>query len=306
MMENNIDKSSFIEGETSEDVKALRQKTAEILAGQQTNNNRFYCDALDDEEVNKVVRNVVPHVVTLIGFVDFGKSTFVGSLYHYLMVNGGIAGYTFYDSDTFSGFERRTYIRNVKLNPKTRSLRTTELDGYFLSLHFEKNKKLYELVLSDRSGETYGTTYITDEEKLRADKGLKNSKHLMFFIDASIFIDGSKSIKFNNRFNKLLTRMDDAGFFNGGLTIDVIFNKMDLIENAEDDSKKKFMDGADSLTKKIESKIQQKINMKFEISSIKVNGNQSLEDVFKYLVNCCDSKKTSNSKVDWVAELLKQ
>lgn len=305
-MENNIDKSILIKGETSEDVKALQQKTAEILASQQTNNNRFYCDALDDEEVNKVVGNVVPHVVTLIGFVDFGKSTFVGSLYHYLMVNGGIAGYTFYDSDTFSGFERRTYIRNAKLNPKTRSLRTTELEGYFLSLHFEKNKKTYELVLSDRSGETYGKNYIADEAKLKADKGLKNSKHLVFFIDASVFINISKSVNFNNRFNKLLTRMDDAGFFNGGLTIDIIFNKMDLINKTEDVSKKKFMNGADTLIKKIESKAQQKINMKFEISSIEVNGNQSLEDVFKYLVNCCDGKKTCNPKVDWVAELLKQ
>lgn len=46
--------------------------------------------------------------------------------------------------------------------------------------------------------------------------------------------------------------------------------------------------------------------MKFEISSIEVNGNQSLEDVFKYLVNCCDGKKPCNPKVDWVAELLKQ
>lgn len=52
--------------------------------------------------------------------------------------------------------------------------------------------------------------------------------------------------------------MDDAGFFNGGLTIDVIFNKMDLIENVEDDSKKKFMDGADSLIKKLKVKPNKK------------------------------------------------
>ena len=138
MEENNLDKSLLLEGDASEAVVSSMQKTAQILDKQPKNDRRFYCDALDDDNVNQVVKDVVPHAVTFLGFAEFGKSTFVGSLYHYLMANGVIGDFTFYDSDTFSGFERRTYIRNAKLNGVKRSLRTTEIDGYYLSLYILK------------------------------------------------------------------------------------------------------------------------------------------------------------------------
>lgn len=156
MEENNLDKSLLLEGDASEAVESSMQKTAQVLDKQPKNDRRFYCDALDDDNVNQVVKDVVPHVVTFLGFAEFGKSTFVGSFYHYLMSNGIIGDFTFYDSDTFSGFERRTYIRNAKLDGVKRSLRTTEIDGYYLSLHFERDGHHFQLVLSDRSGETYG------------------------------------------------------------------------------------------------------------------------------------------------------
>lgn len=193
MEENNLDKSLLLEGDASEAVVSSMQKTAQILDKQPKNDRRFYCDALDDDNVNQVVKDVVPHVVTFLGFAEFGKSTFVGSLYHFLMANGVIGDFTFYDSDTFSGFERRTYIRNAKLAGVKRSLRTTEIDGYYLSLHFKKDGRHFQLVLSDRSGETYGKKYVSDVASISADKGLKNSRHLVFFIDSTVFIDREKN-----------------------------------------------------------------------------------------------------------------
>lgn len=305
MEENNLDKSLLLEGDASEAVVSSMQKTAQILDKQPKNDRRFYCDALDDDNVNQVVKDVVPHVVTFLGFAEFGKSTFVGSLYHYLMANGVIGDFTFYDSDTFSGFERRTYIRNAKLNGVKRSLRTTEIDGYYLSLHFERDGHHFQLVLSDRSGETYDKHYISDVANISADKGLKNSKHLVFFIDSMVFIDIEKRLHFENLFKKLLSRMKSSEIFKKNMVIDVVFNKIDDILNKDENIQVEFKSRAESLKGNLENESGLKINRVFEISSLKINDNGSLIDFFKYLVGCCDCKKTYNTKVDWVKELLK-
>ena len=305
MEENNLDKSLLLEGDASESVVSSMQKTAQILDKQPKNDRRFYCDALDDDNVNQVVKGVVPHVVTFLGFAEFGKSTFVGSLYHYLMANGVIGDFTFYDSDTFSGFERRTYIRNAKLNGVKRSLRTTEIDGYYLSLHFERDGHHFQLVLSDRSGETYDKHYISDVANISADKGLKNSKHFVFFIDSTVFIDIEKRLHFENLFKKLLSRMKSSEIFKKNMVIDVVFNKIDDILTKDENIQVEFKSRAESLKGNLENESGLKINRVFEISSLKINDNGSLIDFFKYLVGCCDCKKTYNTKVDWVKELLK-
>lgn len=310
MEESKIDKSSLLEGDASTEVASVEQTTAKILASQQKMNRRFYCDALDDVDVNSVVEQVIPHVVTLLGFSDFGKSTFVASLYYYLMRKGGIGDYKFYDSDTFSGFERRAYIRNERLNTIKRSLRTKDGEGHFLSLYFEKNNTSFELVLSDRSGETYSKLYVDDEDKVLGDRGLKNSKHLIFFIDASVFIDASKRIIFKNSFNKFSKRLNSAGIFNSNQVIDVIFNKMDMIageKTASEDDKieQQFAEKSKEFIAKLESCIGLNTNRIFYISSLNVDNNPQLIEVFEYLVKCCESEKTFNSRVDWVSELLK-
>lgn len=305
MEKNNLDKSLLLEGDASEAVVSSMQKTAQVLDKQPKNDRRFYCDALDDGNVNQVVKDVVPHVVTFLGFAEFGKSTFVGSLYHYLMANGVIGDFTFYDSDTFSGFERRTYIRNAKLAGVKRSLRTTEIDGYYLSLHFERDGHHFQLVLSDRSGETYDKHYISDAANISADKGLKNSKHLVFFIDSTVFIDIEKRLHFENLFKKLLSRMKSSEIFKKNMVIDVVFNKIDDILNKDENIQVEFKSRAESLKGNLENESGLKINRVFEISSLKINDNGSLIDFFKYLVGCCDCKNTYNTKVDWVKELLK-
>lgn len=76
--------------------------------------SQFYCDAMNDENINMVLNNVRPELIILLGFEDYGKSTLVGSIYNYLLNTGSIEGYDLYDSDTFAGFERRFYLRNIK------------------------------------------------------------------------------------------------------------------------------------------------------------------------------------------------
>ena len=68
MEENNLDKSLLLEGDASEAVVSSMQKTAQILDKQPKNDRRFYCDALDDDNVNQVVKDVVPPCCYIFGF----------------------------------------------------------------------------------------------------------------------------------------------------------------------------------------------------------------------------------------------
>ena len=254
MEENNLDKSLLLEGDASEAVVSSMQKTAQVLDKQPKNDRRFYCDALDDDNVNQVVKDVVPH---------------------------------------------------AKLNGVKRSLRTTEIDGYYLSLHFERDRHHFQLVLSDRSGETYGKKYVSDATSISADKGLKNSRHLVFFIDSTVFVDREKRLDFNSLFNKLLSRMKSSEIFEKDMVIDVVFNKIDDIRKKDENIQVEFKSRAETFKEKLELESGFKINRTFKISSLKIDDNELLIDFFKYLVGCCDCKKTYNPKVDWVAELLK-
>lgn len=90
---------------------------------------------------NDVLGDCDTHLITLVGFSEVGKSTFVASLYHKVMSTGEIDGYKFIDSDTYIGFERRAYIRNEDLKTSKRNSRTTTLEGQFLTLTLTKNEK---------------------------------------------------------------------------------------------------------------------------------------------------------------------
>ena len=93
-------------------------------SGQSKKNGTFYGDALNDSNINNIVGESQPHVVVLVGFPKYGKSTFVASFYHAVMTTGQIGKYKFVDSDTLVGFERRAKKKTVpqssvsRLRPK--------------------------------------------------------------------------------------------------------------------------------------------------------------------------------------------
>lgn len=142
---------------------------------------QYYCDSMTDENINEVLGDYNTHLVTLVGFSEVGKSTFVASLYHEFMCTGEIDGYKFIDSDTYVGFERRAYIRNESLKTSKRNLRTTTLEGQFLTLTLSKNDVQNKLIISDRAGETYKNIYTSYLSEVMQDKGLINSHHIIFF-----------------------------------------------------------------------------------------------------------------------------
>lgn len=74
----------------------------------------LYCDALNEHNINQVADGSETAIVVLVGFEEYGKSTFASSLYHCFFSKEQYCGHIMYDSETYSGFERRLLVRSMK------------------------------------------------------------------------------------------------------------------------------------------------------------------------------------------------
>lgn len=265
---------------------------------------QYYCDSMTDENINDVLGDYNTHLVTLVGFSEVGKSTFVASLYHKLMCTGEIDGYNFIDSDTYVGFERRAYIRNESLKTSYRNSRTTTLEGQFLTLTLSKDNKINKLIISDRAGETYKNSYTSNLSDVKQDKGLINSHHIIFFIDSSSVNNEDDYSDFCDDFQLLLSRMASAGVFKVPKEYDIIYNKIDL--NQTDEIKVLYKKQSQDLENKMKVDYGIDISSKFEIVANDMK-DQGLGDVFKFLVNTLDSHTNYQyEESNWVKTLLNE
>lgn len=265
---------------------------------------QYYCDSMTDENINDVLGDYNTHLVTLVGFSEVGKSTFVASLYHKLMCTGEIDGYNFIDSDTYVGFERRAYIRNESLKTSYRNSRTTTLEGQFLTLTLSKDNKINKLIISDRAGETYKNSYTSNLSDVKQDKGLINSHHIIFFIDSSSVNNEDDYSDFCDDFQLLLSRMASAGVFDVPKVYDIIYNKIDL--NQTDEIKELYKKQSQDLENKMKVDYGIDISSKFEIVANDMK-DQGLGDVFKFLVNTLDSHTNYQyEESNWVQTLLNE
>lgn len=265
---------------------------------------QYYCDSMTDENINDVLGDYNTHLVTLVGFSEVGKSTFVASLYHKLMCTGEIDGYNFIDSDTYVGFERRAYIRNESLKTSYRNSRTTTLEGQFLTLTLSKDNKINKLIISDRAGETYKNSYTSNLSDVKQDKGLINSHHIIFFIDSSSVNNEDDYSDFCDDFQLLLSRMASAGVFDVPKVYDIIYNKIDL--NQTDEIKELYKKQSQDLENKMKVDYGIDISSKFEIVANDMK-DQGLGDVFKFLVNTLDSHTNYQyEESNWVKTLLNE
>ena len=265
---------------------------------------QYYCDSMTDENINDVLGDYNTYLVTLVGFSEVGKSTFVASLYHEFMCTGEIDGYKFIDSDTYVGFERRAYIRNESLKTSKRNIRTTTLEGQFLTLTLSKNDVQNKLIISDRAGETYKNIYTSNLSEVMQDKGLINSHHIIFFIDSSSVNNEDDYNDFCDDFQLLLSRMASAGVFKVPKEYDIIYNKIDL--NQTDEIKELYKKQSQDLENKMKVDYGINISSKFEIVANDMK-DQGLGDVFKYLVNTLDSHTNYQYKEsNWVKTLLNE
>lgn len=271
--------------------------------------SQFYCDARNDDNINMVLNNVKPELIVLVGFSDYGKSTFVGSLYSYLLTKGSVEGYDLYDSDTFSGFERRYYLRNVKNdeNLKSRTLRTEENDDYLLTLTFYnpslKEKK--QLIISDRAGETY-RKYVDAKERIEKDASLPRAQKILILIDTTQLKDKWEVQR--GWYKQLFSGLKDNSKLPDEAEYTLLFNKIDLV-NKNNELKKVYVESKAEVVDFFKSEIGVETIETIELDSKHIHNNDMFEMLASNLVKKDETAKNEEQKLkkmlDWVGEKIK-
>ena len=168
----------------------------------------MYCDAKSQLELNEFVDSEKPKLVALVGFANYGKSTFIGALYQQLIEKLNYKGYAFVDSETYVGFERRVFLRRVNGEDISDTKRNIlkENDILHLKLRSEKGNS-HHVLISDKAGETYAR-YTSSDEEIGRDIVLENADLLVMFVDAEA---DSKLLAEHNmiveRYESMLTRL---------------------------------------------------------------------------------------------------
>lgn len=274
------------------------------FTGKPSQSGTLYGDALNDTNINDIIEDTTPHVVVLIGFPKYGKSTFVASFYHAVMTTGSIGKYKFIDSDTLLGFERRAHIRREELKVGIRLDRTPIYADFFLSLLFENTQtgQKVKLILSDRSGEAY-LEYGKQAAKLDEDLSLRHAGHLLFFLDASA-VAGGDFLEMQSNLNLLLSRMNKYGAFNERKRVDVVFNKKDLVKKEQ---KTDYETNKAEIMKMV-CKVAT-VNKEQELESLHIPTNDECNKFFEYLLDSCEQPKAIaadvKEKLDWAGKKIK-
>lgn len=205
--------------------------------------DEYYCDALNEHNVNKIADGSRLNIVAIVGFVDYGKTTFVSTLYHQLLTNVEFCDHVMYDSDTFIGFERRFLIRSLNTPMEETSKRTIKGEDSLLALSLEsKENGRYKLILSDKSGEDYADFTGSDEE-MKDYVILSLAHHILFFIDSEKLLNSLASVKYS--YNGLVKDLVDHKMISNKNRVSLVFNKHDMVGDQEElykENKKNMID----------------------------------------------------------------
>jgi hypothetical protein len=284
-------------------------QTATSIAPNDTklsNSGSFIGEALEnDEKINYLMAMAKPEITVLVGFVGYGKTSFIASCYHHLLTEGKIGEYTFYDSDTLTGFERRVYLRRVSnqyddITPQTK--RTIRGEPHLLTFRFSHpNKDDKVVVISDHSGEDYDD-YRNKKINLDKDILLKNADRILFFVDCEKLVNNGR-LSMQNQYYQLIHNMHEMSSFKDKVKIQFLFNKLDLTKGKEDKyqfEKKRFLDAMNEV-------LRLPLGNSVEVISNQVD-NVTVENLLLDIIE--NTRKVipnegDFSELDWVKSMLK-
>lgn len=284
---------------TGGDVAAVTEQNEENTGGQ-----KFYCDAKGQGQLNEFVDSVRPKLVALVGFAGYGKSTFIGSLYHLLTRNLSYGGYKLVDSDTYVGFERRVFLRRANDENTSDTKRTVLGENDILHLKLRSEHGLYHSVLvSDKPGETYAR-YTSSNDDIEADVVLANADLAVFFVDAEE--DSGKLAAHNlvaEKYESLLTRLKVQHKLVGAMPYVVVFTKIDKVNTAE--QKKKLAERKEKMCGIFSSNIGYDPDKVYDVDSKNFDDEQ-LNELFGKLIQP-KVRGEEQKNLDWVkAEIEKE
>lgn len=259
----------------------------------------FYCDARNQMQLNDFIDDQRPKLVALVGFAGYGKSTFIGSLYHVLTQRLSYNGFSFVDSETYVGFERRVFLRRVNKDNSSDTKRTILGENDILDMKLRTEKGIsYRILISDKAGETY-QTYLSKDKSIEGDVVIENSDLLLFFVDADF--DSRSLAKHNlvmDNYRSLLTRLKEKGKIGASTAYALVYTKSDLV--ATEDRKIKLESRKTEIKALFEGIIGVTCEQEFEVNS-KAPDNEPLNDAFVMLIRPLPPKESVVS-LNWVKD----
>lgn len=257
----------------------------------------LFCDAKSQDELNDFINSDRPKLVALVGFANYGKSTFIGTLYELLIQNLDYGGYSFVDSDTYVGFERRVFLRrnNDEKTSDTKRNVLGENDILNLVLRSEEGKT-HQVILSDKAGETY-LKYTSSDDEVKEDRVLENADLLVFFVDAEA--DTQRLAEHNliaEKYEGLLARLKAQHKITSSTLYIMVFTKIDKVDSEE--SLNKLADRKKKLSAVFTENIGKAPDQIYEVNSTDLN-HTALSQVFEKII-CPLSPIEVAAELDWV------
>lgn len=268
----------------------------------------FISDAIgDDEKLNEIETESKPEIIVLVGFPSYGKTSFVATCYQLLLQNGKIDDYEFYDSDTFIGLERRVSARRIsETNSASITKRTLRGEAHLLTFHF-KHPILGDkvVVFSDRSGENYAD-YANKKDSIASDKLIKYADRLLFFINCEDLISYS-FMTLKDDYECLLRNMVENKIPSMGTTIDLLFNKSDLVNEGNKD---RFETNKKSLIDLFTLLLKENSFSEYSIVSNNIENTTGLKSLLLEIVSHTNNnkEKANDNKLnfDWVKDIIQK
>lgn len=259
----------------------------------------YYCDALNEHNVNKIADGSRLNIVAIVGFVDYGKTTFVSTLYHQLLSNVEFCDHVMYDSDTFIGFERRFLIRSLNTPMEETSKRTIKGEDSLLALTLDsKENGRYKLILSDKSGEDYAD-FTGSEEEMKDYVILSLAHHILFFIDTEKLLHSMASVKYS--YNGLVKDLLDHKMISNKNRVSLVFNKHDMVGDQEEiykENKKIMIDFFEDVFKGM-------VVHQYEIDSTGASDHfASMSKLCKDIMSLTNQVEKTTDDLNWVKKEL--
>ena len=257
----------------------------------------FFCDAKSQSQLNDFVESSRPKLVALVGFEGYGKSTFIGSLYQLLIQNEAYQGFSFVDSETYVGLERRVFLRRVNNDNVSDTKRNVLGDNDILDLLLRSEKgNVHRVLVSDKAGETY-RQYISSDEEAKKDIVLANADLVLFFVDAEA---DSKMLAEHNliieKYESVLNRLVRQNKIGSTTAYNIVFTKCDKV--VAEEAKKKLVIRKEIIYSKFSELIGCKPMGVFEVNSHDTTDN-NLNKLFAHII-APKNDTVSLPEQDWV------
>lgn len=305
--------------------EATKSAQPEVQEQEQENIEGSYrYDSLKDADVNNLVSDSRPTLITLFGISECGKTTFVGSLFAILRRRPCLLKKTFIDSDTLTGFERRVHQRFLSEDGQSVIQRTQRKAGSILNvvLGNEQGNNQHMFVISDLSGEIYRDA-ISDITIVQQQKAVKYADKLVIFADIEPLLKAKSYNSYKENFQSLLARFKENDMLPVGAEVYVALNKSDMVESAaidasktetgevDEEKKKAFIKAVDKRKKAIVDIVKDSIAISddhlFEISSLGIQvgeENGQLIKLFSELL-CKKEQKPLPASYNWIQTVSK-